>query len=1159
MYNNNNDNFEYNFFNLKQISKLKHNIHVGGVLSNGYSLFLANLSINYAGLLVVLVENFNIAYDLQEQLITYVPRKQLDVIKIMQFPDWEILPYDNFSPHPEIISDRLITLYKLSSVERGILIVPMVTLMHKICPIEYIQQKVLLIEVNKNLILNEFKFNLEQAGYLRVPQVMNFGEYAIRGSIIDLFPLGSKIPYRIDLLDEKIDSIRTFNIDNQRTIKKVDYIKILPAQEYPFDDISIKKFRTNWRMQFANQKDNSQIYKDVSNRFKTPGLEYYSPLFFEKMGSLFDYLPNNCLIVRNENSVLAANEFIIQVKHRFNKCRDENYRPILNIDQLFLNVTEVFSLINKFPQVICSQELLKISNISESRFNLPISSLPIEINEVIESKLTRKLFCVESKGRKEVFRQLVNKHYSHIKLQDIDTFEDFFTNEIHNGLIISQLEHGFILNLSHNSNNINIAIIGEQDLFPNKTKLVNKRSAKTIDPDLSIKNLMEINLGDPIVHVDHGVGRYLGLIQLDYGATPGEFLIIEYLDQNKLYVPIMNLNLVHRYSGVDLAHAPLHKLGNDKWIAEKRKAAKQIKDIAAQLLEIYAVRASKQGHKYLLNEENYQKFVDLFMFTDTPDQIKASQDVINDLISDKPMDRVICGDVGFGKTEIAMRAAFIVADNGKQVAILAPTTLLAQQHYQTFLDRFADFPVNIELLSRFVDADQQKNIIEKLERGTCDIVIGTHRLLQKDLKFKNLGLLIIDEEHKFGVEQKEKFKKLRTEIDILALTATPIPRTLNMAMSGIRDISIIATPPNNRLSVKTFIREYNTEIIKEAIMRELQRGGQVYYLYNKIENINKIASELQNLIPQATIKIAHGQMHKQQLEHVMVDFYHRKFNVLVCTTIIENGIDIPNANTIIIERADCFGLSQLHQLRGRVGRSNHQAYAFCFIPSRTSITADAIKRLDALEALDTLGIGFTLATHDLEIRGSGELLGNDQSGNMQTIGFSLYMELLENAISFLKQNKDLDNLENTIISSNIEIELQIPAFIPSSYIVDVHTRLVLYKKLAKAKNEDKLQELMGEFIDRFGMLPIELSNLFLIGKLKLICEDLGIKKIKSIATGYNIEFAEKNKINVDKIINLIQKQPKNFKLLSNNKLNCTTNVKQEHAIDFLNTLFKDVF
>jgi len=1143
----------YDYIGLKLPKAISKNLYIGKVLPNAYSLVLATIAQNYTGLLVVLVEDFNAAYQLEAQLQTFIASDQASIINILHFPDWETLPYDNFSPHPEIVSERLATLYTLPTVERGILIVPMVTLMHKLCPIEYVGQNVLIIDNNSTLVLDDFKSNLQQAGYIRVPQVMNFGDFAIRGSIIDLFPIGSKLPYRIDLLDNKVDSIRTFNVDTQRTIEKISSIKILPAQEYPFNQEAIKKFRTNWRTQFEADPNNCQIYQDVSKGFKSPGLEYYLPLFFDKTASLFDYLPKNCLIVRTKGCVLAAENFFSQANGRFEQFCHDTSRLLLPVKQLFFNSTEIFSLIKKFTQIVCSPEAIEnIKDNNDSCFNLSITDLPNPIDNLFMDPNQKKLFCVESKGRREILRQSISKIGQNANLQDLENFSDFMSSDLKNGILITQLTNGFILNMS------NTAIVCEADLFPNKIKQATRRRDKQIDPDLSIRNLMEINIGDPIVHVEHGVGRYLGLTQLDYGTTLGEFLVIEYAEQNKLYVPITSLNFIHRYSGADLEHAPLHKLGTDKWQQSKKKASQQIKDVAVQLLEIYAVRASKQGVNHILNEENYQKFIDLFLFTETPDQSKASLDVIADLTSSKPMDRVICGDVGFGKTEIAMRAAFIVAINAKQIAILAPTTLLAQQHYQTFLDRFADFPIQIELLSRFVDKNQQKKIIEKIANGTCDIVIGTHRLLQNDLKFKSLGLLIIDEEHKFGVEQKEKFKKFRSEVDVLALTATPIPRTLNMAMSGIRDISIIATPPNHRLSVKTFVREFNREIVKEAIMRELQRGGQVYYLHNKVATINKVATDLQLLVPNANVKMAHGQMPKKELEHVMIDFYHRKFNVLVCTTIIENGIDIATANTIIIDRADCFGLSQLHQLRGRVGRSHHQAYAFCFTPSKSSLSQDAIKRLDALENLDTLGIGFTLATHDLEIRGSGELLGSEQSGNIQTVGFSLYMELLEHAISYLKQNKDLNDLENSILTDHIDIDLQMPSFIPTEYIPDVHTRLILYKKISKARTEHRLNELISEFIDRFGLLPQELQNLFAITKLKLVCKELGVVKIKNTANGCNIEFAVNNKVNVDQIINLLQKAPNKYKLISNNKLCCMGNIEQDARIDFVNNMLEEI-
>jgi transcription-repair coupling factor (superfamily II helicase) len=1139
--------------------KLTQDLYLGNVLPQAYSLLLASIAKQYDGLLVVLVENFNVAYQLEEEL------NSITSTKILHFPDWETLPYDHFSPHAEIISDRLATLYNLPMLASGILIVPMVTIMHKLCPVDYISQNVLLVKTQDTLILDNFRANLEQAGYIRVPQVMNYGEFAIRGSIIDVFPIGANLPYRIDLFGEQVDSIRTFNIDTQRTIAVITEINILPAQEYPFDKDAIATFRTNWRQQFTMDPKNTQVYQDVSKGFKTPGLEYYLPLFFSQTASLFDYLPKNCLLVRTKDCFAAAEDFFNQVTTRHDQFCHDSQRPILPVKQLFFNPTEVFSILKQFNQIICSSELEK-----NQQNNLAIEQLPEDTVEMMkqDSGQYRKLFCVESKGRKEIFSQTILKYNSAIQLSDVEQIVDFCQPQIKSsnlhGMTINKLSNGFILSKS------DMVIICEDDLLSNKIKTTTQKSTSRVDPNLSIRNLIELDIGDPIVHVDHGVGRYLGLTQLQYSATLGEFLIIEYAQQNKLYVPITNLNLVHRYSGADLEHAPLHSLGADKWQKEKQKASRQIKDTAANLLEIYANRANKKGIKYKLNEDNYQKFIDQFPYAETADQLKSNTDIIEDLTRVQPMDRVICGDVGFGKTEIAMRAAFIVADNAKQVAILAPTTLLAKQHYQTLLDRFADFPFNIQLLSRFVDSSQQREIIQQLAAGSCDIIIGTHRLLQKDLKFKSLGLLIIDEEHKFGVEQKEQFKKMRSNVEILSLTATPIPRTLNMAMSGIRDISIIATPPNHRLAVKTFVREHNKDIIKEAVMRELQRGGQVYYLHNKVTSIDKVAADLQALIPQATVKVAHGQMDKKQLERVMVEFYHRKFNVLVCTTIIENGIDIPTANTIIIDRADCFGLSQLHQLRGRVGRSHHQAYAFCFINNKKLLTKDSVKRLEALESLDTLGIGFTLATHDLEIRGSGELLGSEQSGNMQTIGFNLYMELLEHAISYLKQHKSLDNLEDSIVPVQVEIDLQLPALIPSDYIPDIATRLALYKKISKARTEHRLNDLIAEFIDRFGELPDALSNLFAITKLKIICQQLNIIKIKLIKQGFSIEFSAtqsttqldnsntNRKIDINKIINLLQKYPNKYKLISNNKLTYYENSTEQDRVEVVSKLLASV-
>lgn len=1135
--------------------KIQKNIYIGQVFPSSYGLLLKALSFEYSKLLVVLVEDFNIAYQLEMELLN-IGLGMEQAIRILHFPDWETLPYDHFSPHPEIISERLATLYHLLSGsvinnQPTILIVPIVTVMHKICPLEYIQQHVLLIDHNTELYLDDFIAQLQQVGYNRVPQVMDFGEFTVRGSIVDIFPIGSKLPYRIELFANQVCSIRTFDVDSQRTISKIVSIKILPSKEYPVDPQSIQKFRINWRTQFSNT---NQAYQDISKGLKSPGIEYYLPLFFERTASLFEYLPRDCLIIRTKGCVAAAENFVLQVESRFAQFRHDTSRCLLPIDKLFLNVTQVFSLINGFNQIICDSNQVQKS--SDCYVNLSLKPLPDPVTDIFKQKTTKVLFGALSKGRKDILKQSLVKIFNITEVREVDSALDFINNSDKYGIFVTNIQQGFILEA------INLVIISEQDLFPSKVQQTSKKRGKKLDVESSIRNLAEINIGDPIVHIDHGVGRYLGLTQLDYGSNLSEFMVIEYAEQNKLYVPITNLNLVHRYSGVDLENAPLHKLGTDRWQKDKQKASKQIKDVAVQLLEIYAKRTDQVRDTYNINQDNYQKFIANFPFTETIDQDKAIQEVIVGLQNIKPMDRIICGDVGFGKTEIAMRAAFIVADSGKQVAILTPTTLLAGQHYQNFLDRFADFPIQIELLSRFISKNKQQDVIDKIQAGTCDIVIGTHRLLQKDLKFKSLGLLIVDEEHKFGVEQKEKLKKLRSEIDILSLTATPIPRTLNMAMSGIRDISIIATPPSHRLSVKTFVREYNSDIVKEAIQRELRRGGQVYYLHNQVATINKTANHVQALVPQAIVKIAHGQMPERELEHIMIDFYHRKFNILVCTTIIENGIDIANANTIIIDRADCFGLSQLHQLRGRVGRSHHQAYAFCFTPPPASLNKDAIKRLEALENLDILGSGFALATHDLEIRGSGELLGSEQSGNIHTIGFSLYMELLEHAVNTLKQYGKLNDQQDITALNfikNIEIDLKIPAFIPASYVPDVHTRLVLYKRIAKSRSTQQLQELMLEFVDRFGAFPIELENLFEISKLKLRCEELDIKRIQYTNTGLSVDFIENNnKINIEKIISLLHSEPKKYKLLNSSKLCCIVTIAANNMIAFVNTLLAEI-
>jgi transcription-repair coupling factor (superfamily II helicase) len=1094
--------------------------HLGKVQGASLSIALAEIAQQHAGLVVVIVADFATAFSLERELSFFEGA-------IVQFPDWETLPYDSFSPHQDIISQRLAALHNLPDFKQGILIIPISTLMHRLCPRTYIDQSTFILTPGDKLDLYAMRRKLEGCGYQYNNQVEEHGQFTVRGSILDIFPMGAELPYRIDLFDNEIDTIRQFDPDTQRSNSELKNIRLLPAREYPFTEEAIAEFRTNWRAAFSGDPRNCPMYQDVSQGLKAPGLEYYLPLFFANgpVPTLFDYLPEDKLIVRVGNIAQAADEFWQQINNRYEQYGGDLTRPLLEPKQVFVEPQDVFRMAKQAPQL--QLHLTEIET-GAGRYNLDTQLLPElsaqpklanplhNLEEFMLNSSARILFCAESAGRRVVLEELFAKN--NIRPQAINSWQEFVQSDCDLGLTIAPLESGVILNAAK------LAIITESELLGRRVMQRRRRKTKAIDPAAAISNLAELNIGDPVVHLQHGVGRYQGLVTLNLGEQQGEFVALHYANNDKLYIPVSSLHLISRYSGADLENAPMHSLGSDKWQREKRKAADQIRDVAAELLNIYAHRAAQKGHAFPEPDENYQAFANSFPFEETIDQQVAIEQVITDLTAPKPMDRVICGDVGFGKTEVAMRAAFLVAQSGKQVAVLVPTTLLAQQHYQTFVDRFSDFPFVIEVTSRFKTKKEQDEIEKKIEAGTCDIVIGTHKLLQKDVKFKNLGLLVIDEEHRFGVRQKEQFKGLRAQVDILTLTATPIPRTLNMSMSGIRDLSIISTPPAKRLSVKTFVRERSKALVQEAVNRELSRGGQVYYLHNEVETIETTAAELSEWLPNARIIVAHGQMAERELEQVMADFYHRKFNVLVCTTIIETGIDIPTANTIIMDRADRLGLAQLHQLRGRVGRSHHQAYAFCLTPAEAAITRDAVKRLEALESLDTLGAGFMLATHDLEIRGAGELLGEDQSGNLQTIGFSLFMELLEHTVKMLRAGKkpslDLPMNENT------EIDLQIPAFITDKYLGDVHTRLVLYKRISNAKNVEELDELRVEMIDRFGPIPEQTKNLFAITALKLVSENLGIKNIKAGAKGGKLEFVSQPNINPDIIIELIKANPR---------------------------------
>ena len=1114
------------FLNLSIPTEPGQRLRLSNLQQDSLSLALNQLADSYEGTILVVTPDTLIANRLEAALKFFSPH-----LTILNFPDWETLPYDHFSPHQDIISQRLATLARLHDAKRALLLVPIATLMQRIVPNNYIQATSLCITCGEKKSIEDLRKNLQFGGYHCVSQVLTRGEFAVRGSILDIFPMGSDLPFRIDFADDEIDSIRHFDPETQRSIEKIEKINLLPAREFPLSESAINFFRQQWRENFIGNPLNCPLYEAVSEGRTPPGIEYYLPLFFSQTQLLLDYLPKKSLVLQINNVQTPAENFWKEINERYEQLRHDIERPILTPKQLYVDVDSLFSRLKEFPKILLQQEsavtvdthlsLVKsFPNLSvDHKLEYPLEHLQAFLEYFLKNPEARVLFCVESAGRREVLLDLFSKFS--IQAHRCETWQEFLSATERISIIIAPLEEGFYLEKPP------LALISEVQLFGNQ--IIQKRQTKTkgLDARTLIRNLAELTEGDPVVHIDHGVGCYRGLQHLKIDDQENEFLIVEYAGKAKLYVPVASLSLISRYSGSDNEHAPLHQLGSEQWEKAKHKAAEQMRDVAAELLDIYAQRATHKGYAFLLPEHDYQAFAAQFPFTETPDQEQAIQQVIKDMTSERTMDRLICGDVGFGKTEVAMRAAFLAVQSNKQVAILVPTTLLAQQHYQNFSDRFAEWPVQIEMISRFRSAAFQKKILERLQMGKIDILIGTHKLLSKELKFPRLGLLIIDEEHRFGVQQKERLKSLRAEVDILSLTATPIPRTLNMALTGLRELSIIATPPARRLSIKTFVQMRNTSLIREAILRELLRGGQVYFLHNQVDSIEKIVRELETLVPEARIQVAHGQLRETQLERVMSDFYHQRFNVLVCTTIIETGIDVPSANTIIIDRADKFGLAQLHQLRGRVGRSHHQAYAYLMTPLKEIMTADAIKRLDAFTSLEDLGAGFTLAMHDLEIRGAGEVLGEQQSGNMQSIGFSLYMELLEQTVAALKSGKEpaLKPINNAI-----EIDLQISALIPENYLSDVHTRLVLYKRIAHAKNSVELEQLQIEMIDRFGLLPQALKNLFQLSELKLLAQKIGIKKIVSGPQGGRIEFNQNPSISLQDILQLIQKHPDLYKL-----------------------------
>ena len=1072
------------------------------------------------------------------------------LLRVHRLPDWETLPYDHFSPHPDLVSERLATLYHFSQAQFDIGIVPVTTAMTRLCPREFLAGHSFFIRIKSRLNLERLREDLTLAGYTSATQVMAPGEYAVRGGLIDLFPMGSSVPYRLDLFGDEVDQIRTFDVDTQRSIYPVNEIRLLPAREFPLDKDGQHRFRENFRDRFEGDPAKSRMYKDVSAGLAPAGIEYYLPLFFEHTATVFDYLPENSKVFQHGDVVAHAEDFWKDTQSRFELMRGDKDRPLLPPKDIFLAVDELFGGMKPFTK--CERK-----EIYGSALALPA----IEVDRRAADPLAKFrafvaafegniLITADGMGRRETVTQFLAENS--LKTAPIQSFAEFDRSEPRTalpsptqgrsagdedgcasrteqriGIVFTPLQSGFILPDER------LAVVTENELYASEVKQSRRREKSRTSTEGLLRDLAEVNIGDPVVHEQHGIGRYAGLVTMDLGEGTQEFLELHYFGTDKLFVPVAQLTVISRYTGANPETAPLHKLGSGQWEKARKKAALQVRDTAAELLNLYARRAARQGFAFPLKLNEFDAFSATFPFEETPDQAAAIKAVMADMTSGKPMDRLVCGDVGFGKTEVALRAAFIAVAAGKQVAILVPTTLLAEQHFQNFSDRFAEWPVKIVEFSRFRSAKETALALKGIADGTVDIAIGTHKLIQKDVSFKNLGLVILDEEHRFGVRQKEALKALRTEVDVLTLTATPIPRTLAMSLEGLRDFSVIATAPQRRLAIKTFVNPLSEGIIVEAVMRELKRGGQAYYLYNEVDTIQNQYDRLAKLLPEARIAVAHGQLPERELERVMRDFYHQRSNVLLCSTIIETGIDVPTANTILIHRADKFGLAQLHQLRGRVGRSHHQAYAYLLTPPADALNANAKKRLDAIQMMEDLGAGFYLAMHDLEIRGAGEVLGDSQSGGIQDIGFTLYSDMLNAAVKSLKAGREPDLLKPLNVAT--EINLHTPALLPAAYCGDVHERLVIYKRLANCSDEAGLDQLQEELVDRFGLLPLPTQTLVDCHRLRILGKPLDLLKIDASAQAIMVQFGIDTPIHPHRVIQLVQ-QKRQYKLAGQDKL-----------------------
>jgi transcription-repair coupling factor (superfamily II helicase) len=1114
-----------------------------GLHGSSRGLALAQAALQHTGPLLVVTRDARSAQELLEETRFYLDPAARDCPVIL-FPDWESLPYDRFSPHPDIISTRLLTLYQLPELKRGIVLASATALAHRLAPPAFVAGHTFLLKKGAVLLPEAFRGRLTQAGYRAVTQVMEPGEYAIRGGLVDVFPMGTDTPYRIDLFGENIESIREFEPETQRSGARLDEIRLLPAREMPLHPEAIQAFRQAFRARFEGDPQKSLLYREVSKGMALGGLEYFLPLFHGTTATLFDYLPASALCVVESGLEAVLDTFMQETAERYKVLKNDAEYPILPPKELFLDSSAVFESLARYPLV----ELAPVDAADDATrgqtlhfATKPPPALPVNTRaesphaalfDWLAKSGMRTLLVAETAGRREVLRGLMRDHG--LTPAPVASWQEFTTSNAPLALCVAALDRGLLLP------DADLAVITEAQLYGERAAQRRRRVAAGRELGHVIRSLAEVHIGDPVVHEEHGVGRYRGLVILNVGDGPTEFLTLEYQGGDKLYVPVTDLARIARYTGTHPDQAPWHKLGGEAWEKARARAREKAWDTAVELLEVQALRNSRAGHAFPVRDEHYSAFAASFPFEETPDQARVIEEVLQDMETARPMDRLVCGDVGFGKTEVALRAAFLAVQGGKQVAVLVPTTLLAQQHFQNFSDRFADLPVKIELLSRFRSAAELTRAIVLMAEGKVDIVIGTHRLLQDDVKFQRLGLVIIDEEHRFGVRQKERLKKLRSEVDILTLTATPVPRTLNLALSGLRDVSLIGTPPQQRLAIKTFVLEWNDGQIREAILREIRRGGQVFFLHNDVSTMERALEKLTALLPEADIRIAHGQMPEKDLERVMLDFYHQRFNVLLCSTIIETGIDIPTANTIIIERADKFGLAQLHQLRGRVGRSHHRAYAYLITPPRAALSGDAQKRLEAIAQLEDLGAGFALASQDLEIRGAGELLGEEQSGQIDEVGFTLYSELLERAVQSLRAGKksDLD----TPSTAGTEINLHAPALLPADYLPDVHTRLIHYRRIAAARSKPELDDLLAETVDRFGPLPPATQLLFEISALKLETTALGIHKIEAGPKGARIEFVDKPNIDPARIFALLQSAPRLYKLDGQNKLRITADM-----------------